>query len=159
MRARIDIALGVVLVALVVVGALRWADTTWRPVIVLQSVGPFVVIGLSLLVIATLLARRWWMLVPVGVCAAIAWALALPGFFASTVEAPVELTVMAANLDVGQANADQVIPKVERAIEDAVAGGMRDDYQLQQVVRRTIGSWAGGKIRRRPMIIPVVLQA
>jgi ribonuclease J len=54
---------------------------------------------------------------------------------------------------------EQLIPKVERAVEEAVAGGVRDDYQLQQVVRRTIGSWAGGKIRRRPMIIPVVLQA
>ncbi|HET8987449.1 MAG TPA: ribonuclease J [Humibacillus sp.] len=53
----------------------------------------------------------------------------------------------------------QVIPKVERAIEEAVANGVRDDQQLQQVVRRTVGSWVGGKIRRRPMIIPVVLQA
>ncbi|KRB45194.1 ribonuclease J [Terrabacter sp. Root181] len=53
----------------------------------------------------------------------------------------------------------QVIPKVERAIEEAVANGVRDDQQLQQVIRRTVGSWVGGKIRRRPMIIPVVLQA
>ena len=53
----------------------------------------------------------------------------------------------------------EVIPKVERAIEEAVRGGVRDDYQLQQVVRRAVGSWAGGKIRRRPMIIPVVMQA
>ncbi|MER7071124.1 ribonuclease J [Terrabacter sp. NPDC000476] len=53
----------------------------------------------------------------------------------------------------------QVIPKVERAIEEAVAGGVRDDQQLQQVIRRAVGSWVGGKIRRRPMIIPVVLQA
>ena len=53
----------------------------------------------------------------------------------------------------------QVIPKVERAIEEAVANGVRDDQQLQQIVRRAVGSWVGGKIRRRPMIIPVVLQA
>ena len=53
----------------------------------------------------------------------------------------------------------QVIPKVERAIEEAVANGVRDDHQLQQVIRRAVGSWVGGKIRRRPMIIPVVLQA
>ncbi len=53
----------------------------------------------------------------------------------------------------------QVIPKVERAVEEAVANGVRDDQQLQQVVRRAVGSWVGGKIRRRPMIIPVVLQA
>jgi ribonuclease J len=53
----------------------------------------------------------------------------------------------------------QVIPKVERAIEEAVAKGVLDDQQLQQVIRRAVGSWVGGKIRRRPMIIPVVLQA
>lgn len=53
----------------------------------------------------------------------------------------------------------QVIPKVERAVEEAVANGVRDDQQLQQVIRRAVGSWVGGKIRRRPMIIPVVLQA
>ncbi|WP_330473935.1 ribonuclease J [Terrabacter sp. C0L_2] len=53
----------------------------------------------------------------------------------------------------------QVIPKVERAIEEAVAKGVSDDQQLQQVIRRAVGSWVGGKIRRRPMIIPVVLQA
>jgi endonuclease/exonuclease/phosphatase (EEP) superfamily protein YafD len=111
-RARIDIAIAVVLVALVVVGALRWVDTTLWPVVVLQSLGPFVVIGLSLLVVVTLLARRWWMLVPVAGCAAVAWALALPGFFASTVDAPVKLTVMAANLYAGQANADQVMAAV-----------------------------------------------
>jgi ribonuclease J len=53
----------------------------------------------------------------------------------------------------------QIIPKVERAVEEAVANGVRDDHQLQQVIRRAVGSWVGGKIRRRPMIIPVVLQA
>jgi len=53
----------------------------------------------------------------------------------------------------------QVIPRVERAVEEAVANGVRDDHQLQQVIRRAVGSWVGGKIRRRPMIIPVVLQA
>jgi ribonuclease J len=26
------------------------------------------------------------------------------------------------------------------------------------VVRRTIGSWVGGKHRRRPMIVPVVIE-
>ena len=53
----------------------------------------------------------------------------------------------------------QVIPRVGRAIEEAVANGVRDDQQLQQIIRRTVGSWVGGKIRRRPMIIPIVLQA
>ena len=32
-------------------------------------------------------------------------------------------------------------------------------HQLQQVVRRTVGTWVNRKLRRRPMIIPVVLEA
>ena len=52
----------------------------------------------------------------------------------------------------------QVIPKVERAIEEAVANGVRDDHQLQQVIRRAVVV-GRRQIRRRPMIIPVVLQA
>jgi ribonuclease J len=54
---------------------------------------------------------------------------------------------------------DEVIPRVEQALAEATGNGVRDEYQLQQVIRRTIGSWVGGKIRRRPMIIPVVIEA
>ena len=32
-------------------------------------------------------------------------------------------------------------------------------HQLQQVVRRTIGSWVSRKLRRKPMIVPVVVEA
>ena len=58
-----------------------------------------------------------------------------------------------------QAVLDQVIPKVEQALAEAIGNGVRDEYQLQQIIRRTIGGWVGGKIRRRPMIIPVVIEA
>ena len=54
---------------------------------------------------------------------------------------------------------DQVIPKVEAAIIAATEGGITDEHQLQQVIRRTVGGWVGGKIRRRPMIIPIVIEA
>jgi ribonuclease J len=54
---------------------------------------------------------------------------------------------------------DEVIPNVEQALAEATGNGVRDEYQLQQVIRRTIGSWVGGTIRRRPMIIPVVIEA
>ncbi len=54
---------------------------------------------------------------------------------------------------------DEVIPRVEQALAEATGNGVRDEYQLQQVIRRTIGGWVGGKIRRRPMIIPVVIEA
>ncbi len=54
---------------------------------------------------------------------------------------------------------DQVLPKIETALAEAADKGVTDTYQLQQVVRRVVGSWAGGKLRRRPMIIPIVMDA
>ncbi len=53
---------------------------------------------------------------------------------------------------------DDIRPKLTGALEDALREGATDTHQLQQVVRRTVGSWVGGKLRRRPMIIPVVVE-
>ncbi len=54
---------------------------------------------------------------------------------------------------------DEISPKIVRALEDALAEGTRDTQQLQQVVRRTLGSFAGRRLRRRPMIVPIVVEA
>jgi ribonuclease J len=54
---------------------------------------------------------------------------------------------------------DQVRPSIEDAIRQAVADGNDDPYQLQQVIRRVTGRWVNSAHRRRPMIIPVVLEA
>jgi ribonuclease J len=54
---------------------------------------------------------------------------------------------------------DQVRPRLEQAMAEAAARGVTDSYELQQVIRRTVGSWVGGKLRRRPMIIPMVIDA
>jgi ribonuclease J len=54
---------------------------------------------------------------------------------------------------------DNVRPQIERALLDAMANGTRDSYGLQQVIRRTIGGWVSKAHRRRPMIIPVVIEA
>ncbi|MBT5616291.1 MAG: hypothetical protein HOJ70_00855, partial [Microbacteriaceae bacterium] len=35
----------------------------------------------------------------------------------------------------------------------------RDTASFQQVVRRTIGRWVSTQHRRRPMIVPVVIEA
>ncbi|NYJ75234.1 RNase J family beta-CASP ribonuclease [Allobranchiibius huperziae] len=59
----------------------------------------------------------------------------------------------------GEAVLDEVLPKLEAALEEARRKGVTDSYQLQQVIRRTVGSFMGGKLRRRPMIIPVVIDA
>jgi len=54
---------------------------------------------------------------------------------------------------------DQVLPKLEEALADAASNGVADSFQLQQIIRRTVGSWVGGRLRRRPMIIPIVIDA
>jgi ribonuclease J len=54
---------------------------------------------------------------------------------------------------------DQILPDVTRALEEAVVAGTFDPQQLQQVVRRVVGRWAANRLRRRPMIIPVVVEA
>lgn len=54
---------------------------------------------------------------------------------------------------------DDIKPEIQRALDKAASDGVRDSYQFQQVIRRTIGSWVNKAHRRRPMIIPVVVQS
>ncbi len=55
---------------------------------------------------------------------------------------------------------DDIKPKINSALEDAVMSNKdHTTYQLQQVVRRVVGTWVNRRYRRRPMIIPVVLEA
>ena len=52
-----------------------------------------------------------------------------------------------------------VLPHVVKALEDAAANGTRDTHAFQQVIRRTVGRWVNTQHRRKPMIIPVVIEA
>ena len=54
---------------------------------------------------------------------------------------------------------DAVRPKIEAEIDKAIASGVDDTYQLQQVIRRVVGKWVSDTHRRRPMIIPVVIES
>jgi ribonuclease J len=54
---------------------------------------------------------------------------------------------------------NQVRPKIEQALAEATGKGVVDTQQLEKVLRRAVGGWVGGKIKRRPMIIPVVIEA
>ncbi|MGB3258987.1 MAG: ribonuclease J [Ornithinimicrobium sp.] len=54
---------------------------------------------------------------------------------------------------------DKVLPQLNEALEKARKNGVSDTRQLQQVIRRTVGSFVGGKLRRRPMIIPIVIDS
>ena len=54
---------------------------------------------------------------------------------------------------------DEIKPAIIEALDTAVADGVDDTHQLQQTIRRVVGRWVSNKHRRRPMIIPVVLEA
>ena len=53
---------------------------------------------------------------------------------------------------------DAVLPLIEEALDKAAAEGVDDAHQLQQLVRRVVGRWVSDTYRRRPMIIPVVVE-
>jgi len=54
---------------------------------------------------------------------------------------------------------DQIKDPIIAALDKAASEGVDDTYQLQQTIRRVVGRWVSGTHRRRPMIIPVVLEA
>ncbi|MGE5830544.1 MAG: ribonuclease J [Micromonosporaceae bacterium] len=53
---------------------------------------------------------------------------------------------------------DDVVPLITEALDRAAADGIADPHQLQQVVRRTVGRWVNETYRRRPMIVPFVVE-
>jgi len=52
----------------------------------------------------------------------------------------------------------EVLPKIEEALALAAADGISDAHQISQLARRIVGKWVSDNYRRRPMIIPVVIQ-
>ncbi len=63
----------------------------------------------------------------------------------------------------GFAEDDSTFEAIKQPIIDALhrvsAEGVDDTYQLQQTIRRVVGRWVSSTHRRRPMIIPVVIEA
>ncbi len=63
----------------------------------------------------------------------------------------------------GFAEDDAAFDEIRQPIIDALAKafseGIDDTHQLQQTIRRVMGRWVSNTHRRRPMIIPVVLEA
>ncbi len=53
---------------------------------------------------------------------------------------------------------NEVKGMIEKALAHAVANGINGTHKLQQVVRKTVGSWVGDEHRRKPMIVPVVIE-
>lgn len=53
---------------------------------------------------------------------------------------------------------DDVIDKLQDALDKAASDGVNDPHQLRQLVRRNAGRWVNENYRRRPMIIPVLVE-
>ncbi|HEY1916111.1 MAG TPA: ribonuclease J [Streptosporangiaceae bacterium] len=52
----------------------------------------------------------------------------------------------------------EVRPRIEEALAFAAEDGISDAHQLTQLVRRVVGRWVNENYRRRPMIIPVLVE-
>lgn len=53
---------------------------------------------------------------------------------------------------------DTVLPQIQESLQRAAADGITDPMQLRQLVRRVIGRWVNETYRRRPMIVPVIVE-
>ena len=54
---------------------------------------------------------------------------------------------------------NEILVELRKAVEAAVQSGIEDQYELAQLVRRTLGRWVSASLRRKPMIVPVVVEA
>jgi ribonuclease J len=53
---------------------------------------------------------------------------------------------------------DEACDTVTEAVQRALAGGVRDVEALERDVRRAAGKFVNERTRRRPMIVPVVME-
>ncbi|MGH3252245.1 MAG: RNase J family beta-CASP ribonuclease, partial [Trebonia sp.] len=51
-----------------------------------------------------------------------------------------------------------VMPKLTESLERAASDGVTDTHAIRQLSRRVVGKWVSDNYRRRPMIIPVVVE-
>ncbi|MFJ6213486.1 ribonuclease J [Streptomyces sp. NPDC092296] len=54
---------------------------------------------------------------------------------------------------------EPVIPVIEKALANAAQEGIGEAHQLEQLIVRAVSSWAWRAHRRKPMIIPVIIDA
>jgi ribonuclease J len=53
---------------------------------------------------------------------------------------------------------DPVLPLIQAELDRAALEGVADPHRLAQTVRRVIGRWVSDTYRRRPMIVPTVIE-
>ncbi|MER3388847.1 MAG: ribonuclease J [Microcella sp.] len=54
---------------------------------------------------------------------------------------------------------EDVKPQIIKALTDAAENGTRDSHAFSQAIRRVVGRWVNTQNRRRPIILPVVIEA
>ncbi|MEO5873724.1 MAG: ribonuclease J [Streptosporangiaceae bacterium] len=67
--------------------------------------------------------------------------------------------VHARGAGIGDTDFADVVALINGMIQEAAADGISDVHQLRQRMRRTVGKWVSDGYRRRPMIVPVVIEA
>lgn len=53
---------------------------------------------------------------------------------------------------------EEILPELKKTLAEATTPGC-DTYAVSQALRRTLGRWIARRLRRRPMIVPVVVEA
>lgn len=51
-----------------------------------------------------------------------------------------------------------ITEQVRNTVTEALATGAEDTHEISQRVRRTVGKWVSSQHRRRPMIVPIVIE-
>ncbi len=67
--------------------------------------------------------------------------------------------IHARGLGLDDSEFEPILTKVRIVLEDALRDGVEDTHGLQQRIRREVGRWVSNQHRRRPMIVPVVVEA
>ncbi|MGF1430742.1 ribonuclease J [Kitasatospora sp. LaBMicrA B282] len=67
-------------------------------------------------------------------------------------------TIQARGSGIDDGAFNPVVQKLEEALRKSADNGVLEVRQVQQLVRRTIGKWVADNYRRRPMILPVVVE-
>jgi ribonuclease J len=67
-------------------------------------------------------------------------------------------SVSAKGFSENTATIEAVVPFITEALDKAAQEGITDPHALQQIVRRTVGRWVNETYRRRPMIVPNVVE-
>ncbi|GAA3237606.1 ribonuclease J [Actinocorallia longicatena] len=59
---------------------------------------------------------------------------------------------------IGDQDFNEIIDRIRATLQEAADDGVSDTHQIRQRMRRVVGKWVSESYRRRPMIVPVVVE-